>query len=187
MIINDDQKKSLLSIARQAILSALGGERFISSSGTPEGIACLVTPAFVTLTKRSILRGCIGQICSEDPLGKLIPRMACEAAFHDPRFPPVRLEELPDLEVEISLLTPLQLVEDIEDISPGQDGLVIEGNGRKGLLLPQVASKYGWDSKTFLDQTCHKAGLPRNAWQDPLVKIWRFQATVFSEKDFSST
>ena len=185
MNLGDNQKKRLLQIARRAILSSLRRERIDHASCDTDELHRLVAPAFVTLTKNRQLRGCIGQLHPEKPLGELIARMACEAAFHDPRFPPLALEEAADIEVEISILTPLEPVGNSGEIHPGEDGLVVEGHGHKGLLLPQVAAKYRWDSSTFLAQTCHKAGLPKDAWKDPHVKIWKFQALVFSDNDFA--
>ena len=133
------------------------------------------------MKKHGELRGCIGYIEGIKPLWEAVRDMARAAALEDPRFPPVRPEEVPELEIEISVLTPLWRVKDIKDIVIGRDGLIIRKGWRQGLLLPQVATEYGWDVKTFLEHTCLKAGLPRDAWKDPEAEIWAFSAEVFSE------
>jgi AmmeMemoRadiSam system protein A len=105
------------------------------------------------------------------------------AAFDDPRFPPLALEELSDCEIEISVLTPPEPFEKPEEIEIGRDGLIIEARGSSGLLLPQVATEWGFDQQTFLEEVSKKAGLPRDTWQQPGTKLWRFQAEVFSEQE----
>jgi len=106
--------------------------------------------------------------------------MAEAAAFQDPRFPPVRVDELGELEIEISVLTPLREIKDPEEIEVGKHGIMIERPPYySGLLLPQVATEYGWDRETFLEQTCIKAGLPPNAWRDPATRIYIFSAEIF--------
>ncbi len=109
--------------------------------------------------------------------------MAVQAALHDPRFPPVHAGEVQDIEIEISVLSPLVPVMDIAEIEVGRDGLVISLGRASGLLLPQVASERNWDRETFLDQTCVKAGLPAGSWRREDVTILRFTAEVFSEKE----
>ena len=105
--------------------------------------------------------------------------MARAAALEDPRFPPITQDELDDLEIEISILTPLQRLAQKEDIIIGRDGLLIRKGMYSGLLLPQVASEYGWDVDEFLAQTCHKAGLSTDALKSKDVEIYRFSAEVF--------
>jgi AmmeMemoRadiSam system protein A len=105
--------------------------------------------------------------------------MAQAAAFEDPRFPPLTQKELADLEIEISVLTPFRQVRDVTEIEVGKHGLFLERGGRSGLLLPQVATEYRWDRQTFLEHTCLKAGLPREAWQDPETRIYVFSAEIF--------
>ncbi len=134
--------------------------------------------AFVTLKRQGRLRGCIGHIVGDKPLRETIAGMAQAAAFNDPRFPPLTLDELTDLNVEISILSPLQPCAP-EDVDPGRHGLLVRRGVHSGLLLPQVAREYGWDQKTFLNQTCLKAGLPPQAWQDEKVEIFCFEAEVF--------
>jgi AmmeMemoRadiSam system protein A len=182
-------KTRLLQIARRAIEDRLSGEERPSGNteipGPGEGTSAVLKEkrgVFVTLHKKGELRGCIGYIQGLKPLYQAVGEMAQAAAFGDPRFPPVSVEEWPELEVEISVLTPLQKVADLSEIDVGQHGLLIVKNGRSGLLLPQVASEYGWDRRTFLEHTCLKAGLPTKAWQDPNTEIYRFGAEVFGEK-----
>lgn len=135
--------------------------------------------AFVTLHKGGQLRGCIGNIRGNRPLYRTVAEMAEEAAFNDPRFQPVSAEELKDLEIEISALTPLRKIEDVEEIEVGKHGIYIEKGFFSGLLLPQVATEYGWDRKTFLEQTCYKAGLHRDAWKEKDTEIYIFSADIF--------
>ncbi|MCK4298893.1 MAG: TIGR00296 family protein, partial [Planctomycetes bacterium] len=128
-------------------------------------------------------RGCIGRIVGDMPLYKTIIEYAVHAALRDPRFPPVTRSELPDLHIEISVMTPLERVTDVSDIQVGRDGLLIKVGYNQGLLLPQVAAEYGWDRDTFLAHTCRKAGLPLDAWKSPPAEIYRFSAQVFGEKE----
>jgi AmmeMemoRadiSam system protein A len=135
--------------------------------------------AFVTITRGGQLRGCIGYIHGYKPLEQTIREMAVAAAFRDPRFPPLTAAELPEIEIEISVLTPLEKIDDIAEIEVGRDGLYIECEGATGLLLPQVAVEYGWDRETFLSHTCLKAGLAGNCWRLPQAEIYRFSADIF--------
>jgi AmmeMemoRadiSam system protein A len=114
-----------------------------------------------------------------------VPRFALRAAFEDPRFPGLTAEELPGCTIEISVLTPPCPVERPEDIVVGRDGLILEHGGRRGLLLPQVATEWGFDRATFLAEVSRKAGLPPDAWQMPGAKLWSFQAEVFAEGEES--
>jgi AmmeMemoRadiSam system protein A len=113
------------------------------------------------------------------PLCQTIKEMAVAAAFHDPRFKPVTEVELPDLEIEISILTPMKRIKDVEEIEVGKHGILIEKGYKSGLLLPQVATEYGWDRETFLEHCCLKAGLARDAWKDGKTRICTFSAEVF--------
>jgi len=108
--------------------------------------------------------------------------MAVAAAFDDPRFPPLKAEELKDLELEISVLSPLKKIRDIHEIEVGKHGLYIVRGYHSGLLLPQVAIEYGWDRETFLEETCYKAGLPPDAWRDAQTEIYVFSADYFGEE-----
>jgi AmmeMemoRadiSam system protein A len=135
--------------------------------------------AFVTLKKNGRLRGCIGYIEAKRPLYETVREMAIASAFNDPRFPPLKRDELPHLTLEISVLTPLKLIKEIEEIEIGVHGLYIVRGYRSGLLLPQVAIEYKWDSLTFLEETCCKAGLSPEAWKEEDTKIYIFSANVF--------
>ena len=173
------ERLDLLRLARQTIASHLSGAR-------PPGAVQLVDPrahsgAFVTLHAHHDLRGCIGYPGSAQPLDEVVARCAVSAATEDPRFPPLSAGELPDVEIEISVLTPMAPVDDVREIEVGRDGLVVQDGGRRGLLLPQVATERGWDRETFLSHTCLKAGLRSDAWRSG-AKIFRFQAEVFSER-----
>ncbi len=135
--------------------------------------------AFITVTKKGMLRGCIGSLEQHTPIYKTVAEMAEAAAFRDPRFRPVEADELPYLELEISVLTPPEKIEDVEQIKVGLHGLMIAKGSRTGLLLPQVAAERHWNEKTFLEETCRKAGLPRDAWKDKESTIYVFSADVF--------
>jgi AmmeMemoRadiSam system protein A len=173
-----DERRALLSLARQAIHAHLTHG---PAPPPPAGITIEGFGAFVSLHVGGDLRGCIGYPQSDRPLAEVIARCAVAAASEDPRFPPVTLTELAAAHVEISVLGPIQLVRSIEDIEVGRHGLIVSQGYGKGLLLPQVATEYGWDRETFLEHTCLKAGLPRDAWRSG-AEIQQFEAEVFSEE-----
>jgi len=183
--LESQEKTRLLQIARQSAEAAVKGASFPIQS---HGMVPLSEPrgAFVTLTIRGQLRGCIGYTSPIQPLGDTVRTAAMHAALHDNRFSPVSREELPLLDYEVSVLSPVRLVKDPALVRVGRDGLVIRRGEHEGLLLPQVASERGWDRETFLRQTCVKAGLPPNAWQDPETDIFGFTALVFGEKTLST-
>jgi uncharacterized protein len=145
---------------------------------------------FVTLKQHPSgeLRGCIGYPLPVLPLGEAIQDVARAAAREDPRFPPVSSDELGGLVVEVSVLTVPKLIPatsgeaTLAAIRPGRDGLIVDGYGQSGLLLPQVATEQGWDAERFLEGTCEKAGLDPGAWRDPQVRVRRFEAEVFGEQ-----
>lgn len=181
-MLSQEQRKQLLRIARESIEAVLEGRS--SGDELPGADPDLSRPsgAFVSLhTKAGDLRGCIGSIAAVAPLAKAVSSSAINAAFRDPRFFPVRREELPGLHIEISVMSPLEAVTDVDAIEVGRDGLIISRGGRAGLLLPQVASERGWDRETFLGQTCVKAGLSLDSWRSPGCRIEKFSAEVFSE------
>jgi len=181
--LSDKDKKMLLAIARKAIESELKGAK-PPSFEVDSPILKENRGAFVTIHENGELRGCIGLIRGYKPLYKTVEEMAVAAAFRDPRFPPLRRDELNKIDIEISALTPLRKITDINEIEVGKHGIYIEKGLHSGLLLPQVATEYGWDRLTFLEQTCWKAGLPLNAWKSPDASIYIFSADIFSEKDF---
>lgn len=171
--------EALLDIARRSITTMVrDGETY--EPPVPDEFPELLEESgvFVTLEKHGNLRGCIGYVFPVKPLYLGVRDNAISAAVRDPRFPPVDEEELPELDVEISIMTPLAET-DWRDIKVGRDGLYIEGYGHAGLLLPQVATDLGWDEETFLVHVCQKAGLPADAYKDPEVKLFTFQARVF--------
>jgi hypothetical protein len=172
-------KQKLLEIARQSIIAHL------TESPTPQwdvGVALKARgAAFVTLTENGDLRGCIGTIEAREPLYLAVSHCAVSAATSDPRFTAVSVDEIPRLAIEISVLTPLTKVVDLNEIEVGRHGLLIRLGAQSGLLLPQVATEYGWNRTTFLEQTCAKAGLPPDAYRNPEATLYRFQANVFGE------
>jgi hypothetical protein len=182
MILERQQKLILLRLARQAIERWVGqGEKQIEETGDP-ALAGLAG-AFVSLHRSGELRGCIGRIRADYVLERVVQEVAISAATGDPRFTPVAVAELSELDLEISVLSPFREIEEISEIEVGRDGLMISEGYATGLLLPQVASEYGWDRETFLGQTCIKAGLPKDHWRNAKPKIEIFSAEVFSEKN----
>ena len=175
-------RRELLGLARQAIQTYLAEGRILRKGKDFDPIAPQPRGAFVTLHGADgELRGCIGTILPAGPLDETVCRMAVAAAVEDPRFPPVTLQELPRLKVEISALTVPEPVPDPGQIEIGRHGLIVTGRGRKGLLLPQVAPEWGWDRTEFLQHTCRKAGLPPDAWKDPGTTLEWFEAEVWGE------
>ena len=168
--------KRLRRIARKAISARLKGHEYAPESSEPLDIR---RGAFVTLKIDGKLRGCIGHTHARVPLYQLIADMAVAAAFEDPRFPALTEDEKDRLEYEISVLTPFTRVQDFNEIKVGRDGLMLKLDMHTGLLLPQVATEYGWTTTQFLEQTCLKAGLPRESYKDRLAEIYRFSAEVF--------
>jgi uncharacterized protein len=178
-LLSTEEKRILIRIARETVAAALEGRQPILPHPTDN----LKSPcgAFVTLEKSGTLRGCIGHMTGIAPLFETIRQMANAAAFEDPRFPPVEADELSELSFEISVLSPLEKASDPSAIRVGTHGIYLVGKGRSGVLLPQVAVEYGWDRETFIRQTCRKAGLPQDAYQDPGIIIYIFTAVIFDE------
>jgi AmmeMemoRadiSam system protein A len=176
--LSDEEKTELHRIAHDAIENRAKGKPVPASTPKTERLA-EGRGAFVCIYKQGMLRGCIGSLQPSDPLHQTVEEMAQAAAFRDPRFRPISEEELPYLSLEISVLTPLQEIENPEDIEVGIHGIMIRKGLYSGLLLPQVATERDWDRVTFLEETCRKAGLPRDAWKDRDAKIYVFSADVF--------
>jgi AmmeMemoRadiSam system protein A len=176
--LTTEEKASLLELARASIRARVMGQALPS---IPEGSEALSrkTGAFVSLHRRGMLRGCIGYVEAVMPLARAVQDMALSAAFQDPRFEPLSCEELEDLDIEISVLTPFEKISDPECIEVGRHGLMIRKGARSGLLLPQVPVQFGWDREVFLSQTCLKAGLGPDAWQDPDAELYIFAADIF--------
>ncbi len=176
--LTDKEKAFLHKIARSAIVNRLKGRESLKFTTDLDNLKKKMG-AFVSLHRKGNLRGCIGFIQPVKPLYEIVPEMAVSAAFQDPRFEPLREEELENLDIELSVLTPMKLLRDINEIEIGKHGLMIVKDHFSGLLLPQVASEYGWDRKTFLRQTCLKAGLPPDSWEQDDTDVYLFSADVF--------
>ncbi|HVB34443.1 MAG TPA: AmmeMemoRadiSam system protein A [Patescibacteria group bacterium] len=175
-----ETRAMLLRVARQAIELALVSRPLDNLPALPD----LTEPkgAFVTLMRHGRLRGCVGQVEPVDPLARLVARCAVAAATEDPRFPPVAVEEVPQLEIELSLLSRPQPLR-FEEIEIGRHGLIATQSSKTGLLLPQVADEKNWPVERFLEETCLKAGLDAYAWKQPETRIEAFTAEVFSDRD----
>ncbi|HXH07889.1 MAG TPA: AmmeMemoRadiSam system protein A [Vicinamibacterales bacterium] len=177
-MLTDEDRQVLLAIARGAIRARLAGLAYdLPAAG---GALAVPAAAFVTLRRGGRLRGCIGRIEAIEPLARVVADAAVSAAFHDPRFPPLAPEELDDVDIEISVLGPLEPVADVTEIEVGRHGVVVADGLRRGLLLPQVATEWGWDRETLLRHACLKAGLAPTAWRDGAA-LYRFEAIVFGE------
>src|SRR5512138_45443 len=177
-MINEADEKPLLAIARQALEARVAGDpapRVVCIG--PLALRC---GAFVSIHNGDELRGCLGRLTPTSPLGATLVYLGGAVADSDPRFPPVLPEELPWLHLEISLLTPERPVSSIDEITVGQHGIVVEHGRSRGLLLPQVATEFGWDSETFVQHACVKAGLPEHAWKAG-ARILVFEARIFAE------
>ncbi|MGA9570234.1 MAG: AmmeMemoRadiSam system protein A [Candidatus Acidiferrales bacterium] len=173
------EQRLLLQLARSALtlgvadklpLQDFPNEHFLQQ---PAG-------AFVTLHRRGRLRGCVGQLPGRDSLAEVVAHCARSAALHDSRFDPVIDAELSEIEIEVSVLSALEDVT-LEAIEAGKHGLVVSQGRQRGVLLPQVATQFNWSPQRFLEETCVKAGLEREAWKDPLTRVQAFTAEVFSE------
>jgi AmmeMemoRadiSam system protein A len=187
--ISPAEERTLLAEARETIAAKLEGRK-PAYRRSPElaealknGRSALTTPcgAFVTLRKGKNLRGCIGRMSAGLPLEETVHVMALEAAFGDPRFPPLETEELPRCSIEISALSPMELCPDPRQVKVGVHGLYLIRQGRSGVLLPQVPVEQGWDLNEYLDYICIKAGLPPRSYEAPDAKLYTFTAVVFGE------
>jgi AmmeMemoRadiSam system protein A len=177
-MLNDLQRASLLRIARESVTSQLTGD--VQSIDTTTELPG-ASGVFVTLKRRGELRGCLGTLECREGLAQEVARCARESATLDPRFTPVSFDELPEITLEISILGPLEEIDPSEDaVLIGRHGLVVEQGHRRGLLLPQVATEWGWTKEQFLRQTCRKASLPDDAWRRG-ARVFRFDAHVFGE------
>jgi AmmeMemoRadiSam system protein A len=174
-----DERARLLTFARWAL------EARVRRQPLPEpplgGAFDMPRGAFVSIHLRGELRGCLGRL-EPEPLGQTIVHLAAVVSDSDPRFDPVGVAELDDLHLEISVLTPEREVGSVEEIEVGRHGLIVERGYRRGLLLPQVPVAQRWDRWTFLEHTCLKAGLPRDAWKQG-ARLLVFEAEVFGERD----
>lgn len=174
-----EEQRWLLGWARRTMAAALAGSGERPAAGAVPAPWREPGAAFVTLHRQGQLRGCVGLPQARQPLYLTVAEAALSAAFHDPRFPLVEAEELPELEIEISILSPLAPIQP-EQVVPGEHGLLVTDGFYRGLLLPQVAREHGWGRERFLEETCLKAGLEPAAWKRG-VKLEAFTACVFSE------
>ena len=171
-----------MALARATLAAHLAGRALPPAPAVPG--ALLKRGAFVTITARGALRGCIGHLAADRALGAVVRDMTIAAARDDPRFPPVEPDELPDLALEISVLSEAAPV--VPPIAPagiavGRDGVMVRRGRNVGLLLPQVARDHHWGPDALLAATCRKAGLPPDAWREPGTEVFTFQADVFGE------
>jgi MEMO1 family protein len=181
-ILNEVQRKRLLEIARSNIEAHLqqGRSRHFNES---DSTLNKELGAFVTLHKNGQLRGCIGNIIGRGPLYKTVSEMAVQAAFNDPRFDSVKQKELDDIEIEISVLSPLERIYDPDKIIIGTHGVLVKSGLRSGVYLPQVGTETGWSRDEFMNSLCmHKAGLDKDSWRTGSCEIYIFCAEVFKEK-----
>ena len=179
-LLDADAKLALLHRARAAIAGAIGAPPSPLISDPPSPIPVLHAGAFVTLRINGHLRGCIGYPEPDLPLLAVVERCAVSAALSDPRFPPLNAAEWDEVDLELSVLGPIEPVVDIAEVVVGRHGLIVESGRRRGLLLPQVAVEWKWDAAEFVAQTCIKAGLPRDACQNGAT-LFKFEAEVFGE------
>ncbi len=177
--LSEEEKIYLKDLVRLSILRRLKGKGAEPLPKVPTGRLEQPFGAFVTLKQNGQLRGCIGRLDAAAPLRDTIAQMAQAAAFEDPRFPSLTLEEFEGLDIEISILSPIEPCPDTDLIEIGRHGLIMRSGGRSGLLLPQVPVEWGWGRQEFLQHTCRKAGLPADAWQNPGTEIFWFEAEVF--------
>jgi AmmeMemoRadiSam system protein B/AmmeMemoRadiSam system protein A len=178
--LTESQQEKLLTLARSTLESYLS-DGTIPAHETDDPVLARRSGAFVTLKEKGELRGCIGHLRADLPLYQAVQQMAVAAATEDPRFPPLTLEELADVTIEISVLSPFRRLTAVEQIEVGTHGLVIVKGGRQGLLLPQVPVEQGWDREEFLDNLCLKAGLETGCWRENAT-LYTFTAVVFGEE-----
>jgi len=191
LTIDDSQGRELLRLARSTIDHYLRCGKVLDYDEDNTSIT-LATGLFVTLWGRDaaqvtkslsenrVLRGCIGHLQGKSPLFDIVQEVAIGAATRDPRFPPLTQAEFDTIRIEIAILSPLRMINELQQIEIGQDGLLLEGLGKRGLLLPKVAERMGWDRESFLKGVCSKAGLPLNSWPGT-CKLYAFTTVVFDE------
>jgi AmmeMemoRadiSam system protein A len=182
--VNQEQRRALLKVAKDTVEAVITGKRLpkVEADDPELNANC---GCFVTLKNHDQLRGCIGQFVSDRPLVALVIEMAKASATGDPRFfgDPITPEELKQLDLEISVLSPLKKTNDPLSLRLGVDGIYIKRGCTSGCFLPQVATETGWDKEQFLSYCCsHKAGLAPDAWKDPKTEVYFFTAEVFGAK-----
>ena len=180
IMLSKAEAAKLLKIARNAITHQILNETYNLKPREERSIN-IHSGCFVTIKQNGNLRGCIGNFQSQQPLYQEVATMAVAAASQDPRFPPMNTDDLGNFNLEITILSPLEKIEDTDKIEVGTHGIYIIKGFNRGVLLPQVATEYGWDKKTFLQQTCIKAGLPDNSWQHQETEIYIFSGQIIHE------
>jgi len=181
VIMNDKEKRTLLKVAHDTV-EAVVSRKAVSAVESDDPELNAPCGCFVTLKNQGRLRGCIGRFISEGPLIELVAEMAKSSATSDPRFfaDPIRPRELSQLDVEISVLSPLKRTDDPLSLRLGVDGIYVKRDRLSGCFLPQVATETGWSKEDFLSYCCaHKAGLAADAWKDPATEVYLFTAEVF--------
>jgi AmmeMemoRadiSam system protein A len=180
--IDHDSRRALLRRARAAIASTIGIDmlQHVDAAPITTPAPSLCAGAFVTLRVHGELRGCIGYPEPDKRLVDVVEHCAVSAAVSDPRFPAVSIAEWPSIDLEISVLGPIEPVADLGEIEIGRHGLIAERGSRRGLLLPQVALEWSWDREEFAAHTCAKAGLPKDAWRSGAL-LFKFEAEVFGD------
>jgi AmmeMemoRadiSam system protein A len=181
-MLSTEEKHWLLALARDAIAEKLGKGAGIGRLPSSDALR-RPCGAFVTLHKGGALRGCIGLVEALRPLHESVREMAVAAAFEDPRFPSLGSEEFDQIDIEISVMSPLKRIDDVNVIVVGRHGIIMKRGLHQGLLLPQVATEQGWDRETFLEHTCYKAGMTGDCWKQSDTEIYIFSAEVFGEKE----
>jgi AmmeMemoRadiSam system protein A len=179
--LSESDRNELLTLARKSVEEAVGEKKEFEPGPTGSEALNQDRGAFVTLLESGDLRGCIGYTSATKPLYLTVRDTATFAALRDPRFRPVSAPELSRLQYEISVLSPLRRVVDVQQIKVGQDGLLMKNGEHEGLLLPQVPVEQKWDRQKFLEETCGKAGMRASCWQDADTDIFAFTAVVFGE------
>lgn len=183
-LLGEEEGRLATRLAWISLVYAVSGKKTGKPQLTP--VFSEKRGVFITLTMHGNLRGCIGFPYPNLPLADAIEQAAAAAALEDPRFPQVQPHELPDIELEVTVLTvpqPLTCLpaERPANVVVGRHGLIVKGRGTGGLLLPQVATEYGWDAATFLDHTCQKAGLPSGCWKNTAIEVMTFEGQIFQQ------
>jgi len=180
--LDNREKETLLTVARRSLVAAVESDKRAPVLAA-ESSRTECAGAFVTLRRRTRLRGCIGQIGTKQPAAEVVAYAARAAALEDPRFDAVRRDELREIEIEVSVLSSPEAIAPHE-IEAGKHGLIVSRRWQRGVLLPQVAVEHRWGGMRLLEETCMKAGLEPDAWKDQQTVILAFTAEVFSESDF---
>ena len=187
MELTEQEKKILLNAARESIRSTFSNEKLPATDYKKHPVFNSHSGAFVTITKNKNLRGCIGYIISSQPLFLTVCEAAIQAATEDPRFPSLDENEFEKIELEISILSEPFQIKSYDEIEIGKHGLILEEKGRRALLLPQVPIEHNFNKEEFLSALCQKGGFSPNLWEEKLLNISMFTATVFSEEELGNS